>query len=58
MRPIATDGVAWSVGLSVTAVIPSKTAEPIDMPFEMCTRVGQGTMDYMGVQIPNWEGHF
>jgi len=39
MRPIATDGVAWSVGLSVclsvTTVSPAKTAEPIDVPFGM-----------------------
>ena len=36
MRPIATDGVAWSIGLSVylsvclliTFVSPAKTAEP------------------------------
>jgi len=36
MRPIATDGVAWYVCLSVcllvTFVSPAKTAEPIEMP--------------------------
>ena len=36
MRPIATDRVAWSTGLSVcrsaTAVSPAKPAEPIEMP--------------------------
>jgi len=31
MRPIVTDRVAWSVGLSVTLVSPAKTAEPIEM---------------------------
>jgi len=37
MRPIATDGVAWSVCVSVcllvTFVSPEKTAEPIEMRF-------------------------
>jgi len=32
MRPIVTDRVAWSVGLSVTLVSPAETAEPIEMP--------------------------
>jgi len=27
MRPVATDGVAWSVDLSVTAVRPAKAAD-------------------------------
>jgi len=40
MRPIVTDGVARSVGRSVTIVSPAKTAEPIGMPFEIWTRVG------------------
>jgi len=39
MRPIATDG--WSVALSVMTLSPVKTAEPIEMPFEMLTRVDQ-----------------
>jgi len=43
-----TDGVAWSVGLSVclsvTTVSRAKVAEPIVTPFGMLTRVGQGTM--------------
>jgi len=30
MRPILTDQVAWSVGLSVTLVSPAKTAAPIE----------------------------
>jgi len=36
MRPIATDGVAWSF----TIVSTTKTAEPIEMQFGMSTRVG------------------
>jgi len=48
MRPIVTDEVAWSVclslgwsvGRSVTILSPAKTAEPIEMPFAVWTRVG------------------
>jgi len=44
MRPIATDGVACSVGRSVcrsdTTVSCAKTAEPIEMTFGMWTPVG------------------
>ena len=44
MRPIVRDQVVWSVclslGVSVTLVSPAKTAEPIDMPFGLRTRVG------------------
>jgi len=39
MRSIVTDRVAWSVGWSVTLVSPAKTAEPIEMPFALRTRV-------------------
>jgi len=45
MRSIVTgtDRVAWSVGLSVglsvTLVIPAKTAEPIEIPFGLSTWV-------------------
>ena len=35
-----TDGVAWSVCLSVTIVSAAKTAEAIEMLFGMWTRVG------------------
>jgi len=42
MRSVVTDRVAWSVGLSVTLVSPAKTAEPIEMPFGLRTRVGPG----------------
>jgi len=45
MRPIVTDRVAWSVGLSVglsvTLVSPANTAEPIEMAFRLKTRVGR-----------------
>jgi len=41
MTPILTDGVAWSVGLSVTIVNPAKTAEPIDTPFGLWTQGGK-----------------
>jgi len=34
MRPIVA-AVAWSVCLSVTAINPTKTAEPIEVPFGM-----------------------
>jgi len=44
MRPVVTDRLAWSlcrsVSLSVTIVSPAKTAEPIEMPFRLWTRVG------------------
>jgi len=39
MQPIATDGVAWSVGLSVTTVSPTNAAEPIVVPFGILTQV-------------------
>jgi len=42
MRPIVTDRVAWSVGWSVTLVSPTKTAEPIEVPFGLRTRLGPG----------------
>ena len=42
MRPIVTNRVAWSVGLSVIVVSPAKTAEPIEMPFGLWTWVGSG----------------
>jgi len=33
MRPIATNGVAWSVCLLVTFLTPAKAAELIEMQF-------------------------
>ena len=50
MRPVVKDGVAWSVGRSVTVVSPAKTAEPIDMPFGLWSWVGQRNL-LGGVQI-------
>jgi len=56
MRPIVTDQVAWSVGLSVTLVSPAKNGctdrdavwvEDSGEPWEPCIR--------WGVQIPPWE---
>ena len=34
--------VPWTVGLSVTLVRPAKTAESIEVPFGLRTRVGPG----------------
>jgi len=56
MRPIVYDRVAWSVGLSVTLVNPAKTVEPIEMPFELRTRVGPGNRVLDGDPDPPWEG--
>jgi len=48
MQSIGTDRVAWSLGRSVcrsvTLVSPVKTAEPIEMPFGLRTRVAKETM--------------
>jgi len=48
MQPIAADGVEWSVGLvvrlSVMTVSPTKTAEPIEMPFG--TWIGMGSKNH------------
>jgi len=53
MWPIVTDRLAWSVGLSVcrsvTRVSSAKTAEPIEIPFELRTRVGPGNHVLGGV---------
>jgi len=55
MRPVVTDGLAWSVCLSVclsvTIVSPAKTAEPIEMPFGMWTKMGPRKHVLDGVQI-------
>jgi len=44
LRPVVTDGVAWSVGLSidesVTVVSPTKIAEPAEMLLGLWTRMG------------------
>ena len=62
MRPIVTDRVAWSVGLSVgrsvTLVSPAKTATLIEILFELRTWVGPGIHVLDGVQIPMEKGNF
>jgi len=60
MRPVVTDRVAWSVGLSVcrsvTLVSPVKTTEPIEMPFGFRTRVGPGNHVLDGDPDPDGKG--
>jgi len=54
MRPIVTDGVAWSVCgsvLSVTIVSHAETAEPIEMQFGLWTCVGPRKHYLMGMHI-------
>jgi len=58
MRPILTDQVVWSVGLSVTLVSPARTAEPIMMPFWVRTWMGQGNHVLDAVQIPHGRDNF
>jgi len=43
---------------SDTLVSPTKTAEPIEMPFGLRTRVGPGNVYQMGVEIPMGTGNF
>ena len=55
MRPIATDGVARSIG---HVLEPCKMAELIEMPSGEQTRVGPiGTM-YYEVEMPTENGQF
>jgi len=68
MQPIVTDRVAWSVSLSVGLSVYLSvcyTSEPckngcIDRDAVWVGDSGlgsaQGTMYWMGVQIPSWEG--
>jgi len=64
MRLVATDRVAWSIGLvcrPVTVVNPAKMAEPIETPFRLRTRVGSGNDVLDGCSDPpmrrgNFEG--
>ena len=55
MQPLDTD-VARSVCLLDTTVSPEKTAEQIEMPFRLLTRVGSRNQVLDGVQIPPGEG--
>jgi len=63
MRPILTDRVVWSVGLSVcrsvTLVSPAKTDAPIELPFGLRTWVGPGNhvLDG-GPDLPMGKGKF
>jgi len=58
MWPIAVDGVAWSVSRSVCLFDREhcKTAEPIETPFWIRTRVGPRNHTLDSVQIPTREG--
>jgi len=56
MRPIATDGVARTVGLSVTTVSP-KTAEPFEMTSGMWTWVGPRNYIFIGPRSLYGKGH-
>jgi len=63
MRPIITDGVAWSVrqsvGLvSVTVVSPTKTAEQVKMPLGLRTQVGPRNHVLDGDPGPRGKGQF
>jgi len=58
MRPIVTDRVAWSVGLSTILVSPAKTAESIEMSFGFMTRVDPGNHVLDGGKIPHGKGQF
>ena len=60
MRPIATDGVVWSVDLSVGRFVclPCKTAEPTAMLLRMWTRVGQENYVLDRVQVSPRYGTF
>jgi len=44
--------------LSVMIVSPAKTAEPIDMPFGLRSRMGPGTTYYRGSRSPVGRGNF
>jgi len=61
VRPIVTDRVAWSVGLSVCHTSeqpqsPAKTAEAIQLLFGFRTRVGPRNHVLDGGPDPPWEG--
>jgi len=48
--------VCLFVGMSVTPVSPAKTAEPIEMPFGLRTRVGPVNQILDGGTDLPWEG--
>ena len=45
-----------SVCISVTVVSPPKTAEPIEMPFDLRTQMGPGNHVLDGGPYPLWKG--
>jgi len=55
MRPIVTDRVVLSVGLSVTLVSPAKLADQIEMPFGLRTWVEPRNHALDGGQHPPWK---
>ena len=61
MRPIATDGVAWSVDRSVDRSVGPSVCLSVCLNRSKCRLVcgfgwPQGIMYWMGVQIAPWEG--
>jgi len=57
MKPVATDGVVWSVSLSVMTVHPAKVAEPTTVLFGTVTCVESHVFD--GGPGPHaWRGSF
>ena len=61
MRQIVTDQVAWSIGVCRSVCHssePNKTAEPIEMPFGLRTRVGPGNEVLDGVHVVDETGQF
>ena len=53
---IQTEQRGLSVCLSVTAVNPAKMAEPIEMPFGICTRMGPMNRVFDGSRSPHANG--
>jgi len=59
MQHIVTNPVGGlSVYQSVTLVSPAETAEAIELPFGLSTRVGSRNHVLQGVQIPHEKGQF
>ena len=58
MRPVVTDRVAWSVGLSVTVVSPAILAETDRDAFWVVGSGGQKTMSHMGSRYPQGKYNF
>jgi len=61
MRPVATDGLASSVGIGLvcvplTTVSPAKMAEPIKIPFGIWTQVDPRNYVSDGGPDPPWKG--